>query len=560
MKRNNLIFLAISMIGLHAFSAASFSHGMGNGGDAVVCYTDATRSTITSVQMLDYWEQEQVLQYGQVDLGAPTLSVQDKIQIAVNRISKFDPDLADKIKFNALNLANNIQNYLVTSYQLPEIDDANPQVIPTQKNCFIEQYGVQYKDVITGQRRFAIADEFYNFLGTSNDDKAGLLLHEAIYRYAILQNPSLNNSDGIRYFNYIIGSAKIDQMTLNDLEIYLGFLKQASLTPKDCGKRVGSIYVKSNMILTCYNQRMSIVPDVFVEIYNGTRFTYYTEMGKISKIFFGYPHVTVAPKLQIKSGIYYPTGALNIDFKNSVIEIDLDQFKISAPLLYLENGPLGIDFKCDVGFVFNYASSDILKCKTTEVITFKGQNFIFDAIEKVADDRWLVENNWQILNPPFSLLGSKDNLKVLVGTYDRIIIDSNLNIVEGNAFLPNNSPQVEFNGTKYGMTKFKVFAKGSSYELFFETVQGEFSNPKIQGLRVLMPTNYPSSFAGIDFLCQVQGYKGGLGLNFASDYVKGLGESFYDLESKAVTYKADEDVRYISVLHCDKFSIQTSLY
>lgn len=246
MKANKLVSLVLLFMGLSTHAAPTSDHGMGNGGDAVVCYTDATRSTITSVQMLDYWEQEQVVKYGKIDLGAANLSVQDKIQIAVNRIAKFDPELANKIKFNALNLANNIQNYLVTSYQLPEINDANPQVIPTQKNCFIEQYGVQYKDVITGQRRFAIADKFYNFSGTSNDDKVGLLLHEAIYRYAILQNPALNNSDGVRYFNYILASTRFDGMTLFDIDLYVNFLNSAGIVQKSCLKEDGYYMARQN--------------------------------------------------------------------------------------------------------------------------------------------------------------------------------------------------------------------------------------------------------------------------------------------------------------------------
>ena len=158
MKLQSLVLALATLL----MGSSVFAHGMGNGGDAVVCYTNVTRSTITSVRMFDYWEQEQVLNYGTVDLGSPQLSIQDKIDIATQSLSKFEPQLAEDIKKMALNLANNIQSYLVTSYELPEIDDANPRAVPTEPNCFIEQYAVQYKDLTTGQRRFSIAAKFYN--------------------------------------------------------------------------------------------------------------------------------------------------------------------------------------------------------------------------------------------------------------------------------------------------------------------------------------------------------------------------------------------------------------
>lgn len=208
------LFLIVGMVA----KAGPITSG---GGDAVVCYADPLRITIVSVQMFDHWEQDQVLHYsGGVDLGGPGLSIQDKIILATDRINNFDTDLASYIKTVALSLADNSSTFLVTAATLPEIDDAHPLVLPNLPNCYVEQFAVQYKDLVSGQRRFAIADKFYSHAATSNDTKAGLLLHEAIYRYAISKG-SVTNSDGVRYFNYAISTTKLNSGYANDYHQYI---------------------------------------------------------------------------------------------------------------------------------------------------------------------------------------------------------------------------------------------------------------------------------------------------------------------------------------------------
>ncbi len=147
--KNQIKTVLLLVLAVSSYSLAGVKV-IGNGGDAVVCYTDAARSKIVSVQMFDYWEQPQVNKFGPIDLGDPQLTVQEKIKIATKRISKFDPNLADFINKNALNLANNIQNYLVTNYILPDIQDSNPKIIPSLPNCFIEQFAIQFKEPQTG--------------------------------------------------------------------------------------------------------------------------------------------------------------------------------------------------------------------------------------------------------------------------------------------------------------------------------------------------------------------------------------------------------------------------
>ncbi len=306
----NILLFLLMMVAGTSFAGVKV---IGNGGDAVVCYTDASRSVIKSVQMFDYWEQEQVLKFGAITLGDKNLAIQDKITIATNRIGKFDPKLAEQIKNLALNLDNNIQKYLVTNYIIPEIDDANPKVIPTQPDCYIEQFAIQYKDVTTGQKRFVISEKFYNHSSVSNDDRAGLLMHEALYRYSILKNSNLNNSDGVRYFNYIISSDRIDRMSLYEIDKYVDFLKIAGLENFECQPHQKYASATSVLFLahesgstgsSCYNQIIKI--DNFIELEIPSGYDVW---------FFGNPDDNTIKELSIHS---ISKGMLRINFKNNM--------------------------------------------------------------------------------------------------------------------------------------------------------------------------------------------------------------------------------------------------
>jgi len=223
------LFLTIIFITLFANDLLAQGHDIGNGGNGVVCYTDLNRKNLVSVELFDYWESERTFPVaGGLQLGPAYLSVQEKIILATSRLAAFDPKLADDVRTIALSMANNIQDFLVTPEMLPEINDANPRVLPSSP-CYIEQFAVQWREPRTGLRRFAISDKFYHFSSTSNDTRAGIILHEALYRVAILNGAV--DSDGVRYFNYLIATRKFEDL---DLDFYVKHLEQANLADKRC--------------------------------------------------------------------------------------------------------------------------------------------------------------------------------------------------------------------------------------------------------------------------------------------------------------------------------------
>lgn len=221
-----ILFLLITVASQFCFAGVR----VGNGGDALLCYQDSAHQNISSIDMFDYWEHAQLnLHLGALDLGDIHLTVQEKISLVVQRLMKFDPKLANEINVIALSVANNINAFLVTQNEIPEITDANPKALPKNSNCFITQFAIQWENTQDGIRRFYISSELYNNPVTTNNTRVGLILHEAIYRYAITNGAT--NSDGVRFFNYNLATTLFDQANLIQ---YVDVLNNSLLNYRRC--------------------------------------------------------------------------------------------------------------------------------------------------------------------------------------------------------------------------------------------------------------------------------------------------------------------------------------
>jgi hypothetical protein len=552
------MFLTSSVAG-YSFAGVKV---IGNGGDAVVCYTDATRSTIKSVQMFDYWEQEQVAKYGKIDLGDANLSVQDKIQIAVNRLAKFDPELATNINKISMSLANNINSYLVTDYILPEIEDMNPKIIPTQSNCFIEQFAIQYKDVLTGTRRFYISDKFYNSAYTSNESRAGLILHEAIYRNAILTS-NVSNSDGSRFFNYFIATQMLNSMNLESLEDYFKIIADVGLIPTTCKIKDG-FYLKQTSVYSsgvfnfCFNQIL-LFGNVKVEVGPEQEILYFSD-GRGFKLLSrnnGPDFKVLLVNINGFSGRYLADMEIVIDGNNIAFSRISPVIGFTKPKML---GPLNKYYDCD-SFDINFQKNEFSGC------SFYDPNYRFNNFSNNADGTWSITmGSYQIGSSKLKLpvLGTKRGLLIDVASsrsspwaYQSIIVDHRLNLISGLSRLdvPHQMP-VEINGNKHFIDKFSVTQVNGNYVLNFTSTIQLFEHPRIHNLRIIDSANNDRGAGSV--FCPVQGLDEGYSNLTKTEYIGIKAEQFYDVATKSVVYKTDEEVTILDRLVClpKEFSTQ----
>lgn len=555
-----LLQLSILLIASYSFAGVKV---IGNGGDAVVCYTDATSANIKSVQFFDYWEQPQVINYGAVDLGGPQLSVADKIQLVTARIQKFDPNLAQFIKTNALNLAYNLSDYLVSKYLLPDIQDMNPKAIPSSPDCYIEQFAIQYKDVQTGQKRFYISESLYNHPNTSNDSKAGLLLHEAIYRFAIL-NQDAKNSDGVRLFNYTIATSKLDSLATTQLESYLKLLEISEILDKNACILKGDVLVKNtgyynsqicyNTVLVYGNIKLSIPANA--ELRNEYPSIFRLPTGWTNNLF--------------EIEISYPSGKTLSFTTDSVVisKFSNGQF-LDVSIKTLKNGdlpemvgPLNKTYSCST-FKMNIATNELLECGHNDA---SASFYFFKKTNK--EDRWVLGRdgilNTLKYNITLPVLGSKKGLSYAPSTlpYTRLPeiytqVDSNLNLVAGSLHVnPEQQTPVEVNGFVYNITGFEVMDTSGKYVLTATTTNKYFLNPKNRNLRLINSKNDYNA----NLFCAMNGYKTGTIQKSKIEYINGKSEQFFDINTNSIAYKVDEDVRVVDSILCDAIKVETENY
>ncbi len=206
----------------------SFAHAgdkIGNGGDVVVCRDD--KGTITSIELLDFYEARE---YRHIlkDLGDATWSVEQKIQYVMNRLSRLDPERADRYSKECSSFLDD--SVFLPGKELPDLNDSHHLGFP--KGCKVEQIVIATEQRFPEEefwfpqgKKYVINPDLWSNPLFGTDDKAALILHEVIYAEARNQFHH-TNSIQVRYFNSYVTSNVIESFTLPQ---YIEILKRSGI-------------------------------------------------------------------------------------------------------------------------------------------------------------------------------------------------------------------------------------------------------------------------------------------------------------------------------------------
>lgn len=177
-------------------------HSVGNGGKGVICRDSEGR--ILSIELLDFYE-ARVVRGIQRDLGAPSLSVSEKIRVALERLARLSPQRAREYQAQADRFFDEV--LFLRGQTLIGTDDSDHISFPS--GCAVEQMATQNEPRLPEDKRYTINQDLWERL--DSDNQTGLILHEIIYREAI--ESGQNNSRSSRYINSYITSKKIDGLS-----------------------------------------------------------------------------------------------------------------------------------------------------------------------------------------------------------------------------------------------------------------------------------------------------------------------------------------------------------
>ena len=240
------ILLSIMTFPSHALSGIH----IGNGGDVVACGTGAS----LSYELLDFYE-ARTLRDIPLDLGAPTLSIADKVALALSRLSKVD--LLRSQRYQTWSQAFDHDTKFLSGVVLVDVPDSEHPSLP--EGCRIEQVAIHREPVFPQDRRYTVNKDIWDHL--DNDNRAGLMLHEMIYREA--DGFNIENSIGVRYINSLIFSGLMDQTSVSE---YVFFLERVGFGTASIGglwadlfKQAPSFYPNGqlNQAWVFGNQRLS---------------------------------------------------------------------------------------------------------------------------------------------------------------------------------------------------------------------------------------------------------------------------------------------------------------
>ncbi|UXR63750.1 hypothetical protein EZJ49_11805 [Bdellovibrio bacteriovorus] len=204
----------LTVLSIILSSSLTFAGGdwVGNGGNVLECASGS------QVQLLDYYEGQQQ-RHIPVNLGSG-VSYHEKVLFVLSRLEVINPSRADKYK-NWFATFDAETQWFSEGKFLP-IRDSGAVIIPT--DCEIRQIAIQRPQdlIMPGDKRYLVDLRLWNRL--SEQDKAGLILHELIYREGIENDQS--SSPRVRYFNQILSSvavASYSSQQLMELVRQVGF-------------------------------------------------------------------------------------------------------------------------------------------------------------------------------------------------------------------------------------------------------------------------------------------------------------------------------------------------
>lgn len=204
----------------------------GNGGNMLICLN--TNGTLKSKELLDFYE-SRVIRGITPSLGHPSLPYLDKIEMVLTRIQHLSPRRFKSYLEEARSFES--QSVFLTATDLTTMPDSQHPVVP--KNCTVVQTVIQRTPIFAEDKRYIVNKDIWDLL--DNDDKAGLVLHEAILREAALMAPILaarglipqsqevlRDSSKVRYINSLLASEKLINKTPED---WADLAKKAGLSP-----------------------------------------------------------------------------------------------------------------------------------------------------------------------------------------------------------------------------------------------------------------------------------------------------------------------------------------
>lgn len=193
-------FLLLSLL---LFCSQSYAKEGGNGGGVIICPN--------KIELYDFYEAKNT--YPRIDVwkNDPHFSMEDYIGAGLNHLRNDIPEVHELVEKMIKSILEIPKNQIFVNITIPMIEDATISVL--EKKCRYEQaanWNERFRKLFISDRLFAKLD---------NLNRAGLIMHEAIYKLSRDTNVATETSDQVRaVVAKIFSDEKLDK---DDAEIIL---------------------------------------------------------------------------------------------------------------------------------------------------------------------------------------------------------------------------------------------------------------------------------------------------------------------------------------------------
>jgi len=207
-------FLTILIFGA-AVNAWAAGDRVGNGGDALVCQKEDGNRT---AKLLDYHEAQDD-EHGPgraIDLGPAALSVRGKVELVLGRVARLSPgrsrwwkEVAEPL-LQAADAGASTKRVLFTEKLLEDVPDSDHFMYP--KGCSVQQLAIRIdpdERIAVGGYDYVIQKDLWALL--DNDSRAGLILHEVLYRDAVVFHGQ-KSSRKARFLNGLLADKAMEKL------------------------------------------------------------------------------------------------------------------------------------------------------------------------------------------------------------------------------------------------------------------------------------------------------------------------------------------------------------
>jgi len=325
--KKNILLLWLFCIFVAEFVLAG-GHIISTGGNVLICENNGVK-TLTTYDLV-----EGDALFGLSPVYSEKTDYFEKATDIISRLQILNPTRAH-LYLKWLGTFKNESHFLPEGFRLIGIPDLGLGVLPP--NCHLEQTIVQSSAPGYGEFRYTINSDVWSAL--DDNQKAALVIHEIIYREAILPENQHQNSGYVRQLNQLLHADRLRTMRLRS---YIEFLRTHQFALADAHGVAIQLFMRDSE-----NQEIISNPVEYIDYdsiasatmyWNGIfkhdqiEIQYSANTSSQQSYFFNSDKVYFYPNHQIKE-VHLPVGSVdNFVKEDSNYRLDLNLFGINGEM------------------------------------------------------------------------------------------------------------------------------------------------------------------------------------------------------------------------------------